>query len=400
MDDTSFQKYKGFCEIVVPSSIANQIEKDKIDAAERARRLKEAHDENQGNAPDEAADQNPAIKEVAASAKCRERAEKKQRTVGRLLKVFNEDHLQAARERAKKNSDAKHKMPDIDAALRNNGYRLVPKWNGKLLARLDKLEIDFPNFREAIETIKHEMLLASNTPPEHFRVSPILMNGPPGIGKTAFANKIAEILGVGFEQMSAAGMQTGAQIVGSAEHWSGSSPSQLFRALARGEHATFVLLVDEIDKLSTDDRFNVLPSMLALLEPESARKMKCESTGVDHDLSRLIIVATSNDLDWIYPALRSRFQTIEVKAPGRTQREMIARGEHAKMRKQLRRNIELDQAALDDLVNADCDVREILRAVRRGFSKAMVSGNGLSRPVVLNKPTRNNDGFGFLKGKT
>lgn len=144
------------------------------------------------------------------------------------------------------------------------------------------LRFEFPNFESAIYSLEDGIALASVLKPAEFRVDPILLDGAPGIGKTMFASGLAEKLGVPFLKISAAGLQNGAQICGTASHWSNSHQGQIFELLAANESAVAVILVDEIDKISGSSsvEYGVLPALLELMEAGSARTFKDQATRV------------------------------------------------------------------------------------------------------------------------
>ena len=382
--EKDYLPYKHFSKLVVPEKVAKALLREQ--EAEReavfATMMKKDEDEfDSGSTPEPAPAPAPTPAPKA-----------KRRFDHRMIQSFDIERVQAEYEHRKKNEksdQSRSKLAFLEDARRLNGKREIPDF-GKLLQKplFRQAKLDFPNMAEAIDQISEELVLSAAGRPEDFRFSPILLNGVPGIGKTALAMQVADILGVKMEQLNASGLQTGAQIVGTASHWHESSPSVLFRTLAAQDKAVFVLLLDEIDKVTSDTRLSVLPALLSLLEPQSAKQLKCAATGVEHDLSRLIIIATSNRKEDIDPALLSRFEVVDVLPPDTAQRKGIAERIHAELENKTRKKITLDPVALSALTALDCDLRSLSRAVRKGFSAALVKGDTVSRPAVKQEAKR------------
>ena len=300
----------------------------------------------------------------------------------RLVQVFSLSDLAEAeirvRRAAKETRDRVEKA--IAIAKHQNGFRRIPKFDaeGLLGDLLDKFE----NFAPVIRCLKSEFFFADIGCPHEFRIAPILLDGPPGVGKTAFAQQLAEALSLPYKKISAGGMQHAAQITGTSSHWSSAQTGEVFNLLTAGEFATGILVIDEVDKLSDRSEYSILPALLDLLEPASAKQFTDVSIGVPFDASRLIVVMTSNTTETLHPALLSRCQIFSIDAPGIEQKKRVARMEHARLCESTSRQIALDEAAVCDLAEQDIDIRRLLMAVKDGFIRAIEDGSGVSSPSL------------------
>lgn len=197
------------------------------------------------------------------------------------------------------------------------------------LQRLDALAASFPSFEQVIETAirPHIALRVQGLP---HRLAPILLVGGPGIGKTRFANLLADLLGTPpplFVSMAAE--TNGSSISGSSTFWSNSSPGQVFEFIAWGRAghdpvANGLVVLDEIDKANTTG-YSGLGPLYSLLEEHTAKFFVDQSLpDLVFDASHLRLVATANDIDQIPAALRSRMLVFHISPPSPGQLVTIA----------------------------------------------------------------------------
>jgi ATP-dependent Lon protease len=139
----------------------------------------------------------------------------------------------------------------LQSAQANAGCRTVP--NAKVAnAKLEAAKSRFENLVEPIERLQTDLVLSGAMRPQGFRITPLLLLGEPGIGKTFLATQLADALGVSTEKMSAGGVQASFQLVGSHSGWSSARPGLFFSMLALGDSAAPVMVVDEVDKIYDD----------------------------------------------------------------------------------------------------------------------------------------------------
>lgn len=332
-------------------------------------------------------------------AKSQTKSNKKQpRPFRRCVRVFQPEDFQPIKDIAKTStSEVKKRIESgLKAAETNEGFRQVPSFRGigRVLARVQR---QFCNFAHVLEHMKAEMSLAGASKSESFRITPMLLDGPPGVGKTAFAQQIATVLGLPFRKLSAGGLQHAFILTGSSTHWGTSQSGEVFNMIGRSKSACGVLLIDEVDKISNRQEYAILPALLDLLEPESAKHYVDESLGLKFDASRLIILMTSNRMGDMDSALLSRCRAFTIGAPGAEQKVLIAQVEHDKRNAGLPRSrrLELDIQAVKNLAEANIDIRALIRAVAKGFANALVSGEKIAKPI-LEEGKSHNQQIGFV----
>lgn len=179
---------------------------------------------------------------------------------------------------------------------------------------------EMPNFAEPIELVRNMMALAKASDKVQ-RIPPMMLLGPPGVGKTLFSQRLAEILGapyfaIAFDQPSA-----GSQLRGSDKYWGNTEPGALFNLLCMGDYANPVILLDEIDKAisGSDNKANPITQLHGTLEAQTAAKTVDLSTEIEFDASLVTYIATANSLNGIGLPLLSRFEAFRIALPDRHQ---------------------------------------------------------------------------------
>lgn len=322
----------------------------------------------------------------------------KRRRNGATVSIFSSQTIQRALGTIGKMEEkyVSQARQHLNAAAFEDGHRALPNIRRAIL-NLDRLTTAFENIAEPIAYLRTELALARAMPPEDFRISPILLVGDPGIGKTYLALQLADALGVPMEKISAGGTMGGFQLTGSHSSWGRSMPGSVFTMLANGRSATPVLVVDEADKIGDNQQYPVIPTLLDLLERNTARTFKDEFFDIPFDASHIIVVLTANDREAVPAPLLSRVSEYRVPRPGRDQRLRIIQAEFERLREKTRKRITLDVAAAARLAEqTDIDLRQTQRLVAESFARALMSGENIVSPGVGKKKAGQRMAMGFV----
>jgi ATP-dependent Lon protease len=297
-----------------------------------------------------------------------------------------------------------HKLPPKEhEALRATYERMLEKGPERFQVKpsglpvMEHLYDELPNFHDVLDDVKRQLALCQDSR-DALEITPMLLLGPPGVGKTHFAREVAQLLGTGLGFISMSSLTAGWVLSGASSQWKGARPGKVFETLVDGQYANPVMVVDEIDKARGEHAYDPLGSLYSLLEVDTAGAFTDEFAEVPIDASQVIWVATANDERGIPEPILNRMNVFEVQAPSLDAARQIARRLYIKIRDAhdwgKRFEPEPSEATLERM--AEMAPREMRRAWMTAFGNAKLDGRGTVEVRDLPEAAAKKAAIGFV----
>ena len=239
--------------------------------------------------------------------------------------------------------------------------------------------------------------------------SPILcFVGPPGIGKTSLGKSIASAIGRKYVRFSLGGLHDESEIRGHRKTYIGAMPGRILQSIRKVKSSNPVMILDEIDKVGKDFRGDPSSALLEVLDPEQNNSFYDNYLELEYDLSRVLFIATANDMQSIQPALRDRLEIIDLTGYAVEEKERIAQTHLLPKQKELHGlkeyDLKMNQQVMTFLIEnytRESGVRELdrqLASIMRSYAKDVavqgkvksnISQNDVTR--ILGKPKYSNE---------
>ena len=220
--------------------------------------------------------------------------------------------------------------------------------------------------------------------------SPIIcLVGPPGVGKTTFAESISKALDRNFVKISLGGMSDSAELVGHRRAYIGSNPGKIVTSLIKCGSNNPVFLLDEVDKLKKDYKGDPASTLLDILDVSQNKRFVDNYINEEIDLSKILFILTANDISNIPPALLDRLEIIDLT--GYTDNEKLLISENYIIPSALKKHglkntiIKFETEAIKKIINEytnESGVRELERDINKIIRKVITEHIKSSRKIV------------------
>jgi ATP-dependent Lon protease len=316
--------------------------------------------------------------------------------IARMRAVYRLGDVEKRLDKLPGSQDHEHLRATYNRMLEKGADRFQVKPSG--LPAMDHLYDELPNFTEVLDDVKRQLALCQDSR-DALEITPMLLLGPPGIGKTHFAREVAQLLGTGMGFISMSSLTAGWVLSGASSQWKGARPGKVFETLVDGAYANPVMVVDEIDKACAEHAYDPLGALYSLLEHDTAGAFTDEFAEVAIDASQLIWVATANDERCIPEPILNRMNVFQVEAPDADAARTIALRLYTKLRADHAWGQRFDDTPSDAVLErlSGLAPREMRRAWMTGFGNARLAGRSAIEVADLPDANARRSPIGFVQ---
>jgi ATP-dependent Lon protease len=294
--------------------------------------------------------------------------------------------------------------PKEHESLRATYERMIEKGSERFQVKpsglpvMDHLYDDLPNFSDVLDDVRRQLALCEDSR-DALEITPLLLLGPPGIGKTHFARELSILLGTGMGFVSMSSMTAGWVLSGASSQWKGARPGKVFETLVDGQYANPVMVIDEIDKAGGEHAYDPLGALYSLLEHDTAEAFTDEFAEVAIDASQVIWVATANDARNIPDPILNRMNVYEVLAPDRDAARHIAAKLYRSIRADHDWGSRFEPEPRGEVLDRMSEMapREMRRAWMTAFGNAKLDRRDHIHPVDLPDTGPRKTSIGFVQ---
>ena len=229
--------------------------------------------------------------------------------------------------------------------------------------------------------------------------SPILcFIGPPGIGKTSLGKSIAAAINRKYVRVSLGGLHDESEIRGHRKTYIGAMPGRIIQSIRKIKSSNPVMILDEIDKVGADHRTDPSSALLEVLDPEQNNSFYDNYLELEYDLSKVLFIATANNINTIQPALRDRLEIIDLSGYAVEEKIEIAKRHLMPKQKDMHglkdSNFKINDSVLEKVIGdytRESGVRELdrqLASIMRNQAKELVMKGKLKHTITNNDVER------------